>query len=232
MDQQSRQTLEELLAMANLEIPIFGFTINLILAAILSYLLYRIYIRFGYSISNRKSFGKNFLIIATTTMLIISIVKSSLALSLGLVGALSIIRFRSAIKEPEELGYLFISIGIGLGLGANQAIVTLIGFAVISSILILRRFLDSREMQESNLYLTVSSASEENKEDSLKNIVSILESNSSALELKRWDRSPTAFEITFQIELESVEQMDLIVKSLKHYNEQITVSFIDNHGLA
>ena len=58
------------------------------------------------------------------TVVVISIVKSSLALSLGLVGALSIVRFRSAIKEPEELAYLFLSIGIGLGLGAGQRVVT------------------------------------------------------------------------------------------------------------
>ena len=53
-------------------------------------------------------------------MIIITIVKSSLALSLGLVGALSIVRFRTAIKDPEELSFLFISIAIGLGMGANQ----------------------------------------------------------------------------------------------------------------
>ena len=70
-------------------------------------------------LSNRKIFSKNFFIITTTTMLIITVVKSSLALSLGLVGALSIIRFRAAIKEPEELGYLFLTISIGLGCGAD-----------------------------------------------------------------------------------------------------------------
>ena len=70
--------------------------------------------------------------IILTTILIISIVKSSLALSLGLVGALSIVRFRTPIKEPEELAYLFISIAIGLGLGANQVLAT-----VISSLFIL-----------------------------------------------------------------------------------------------
>ena len=48
-------------------------------------------------------------------MLIITVVKTSLALSLGLVGALSIVRFRSAIKDPEELLYLFFSIAIGIG---------------------------------------------------------------------------------------------------------------------
>ena len=52
-------------------------------------------------------------------MLIIFVVKSSLALSLGLVGALSIVRFRSAIKEPEELTFLFLNIALGIGFGAN-----------------------------------------------------------------------------------------------------------------
>ena len=70
-------------------------------------------------------------------MLIITIVKSSLALSLGLVGALSIIRFRAAIKEPEELAYLFISISIGLGFGANQAIITTLAFIIIILVIIL-----------------------------------------------------------------------------------------------
>ena len=52
-------------------------------------------------------------ILSITTFLVISVVKSSLALSLGLVGALSVIRFRTPIKEPEELSYLFLAIGIG-----------------------------------------------------------------------------------------------------------------------
>ena len=67
-----------------------------------------------------------------TTMLIITIVKSSLALSLGLVGALSVVRFRTAIKEPEELSYLFFTIAIGLGFGANQTLITVIGFVLIA----------------------------------------------------------------------------------------------------
>ncbi|HAE74801.1 MAG TPA: DUF4956 domain-containing protein, partial [Alphaproteobacteria bacterium] len=61
----------------------------------------------------------------------ITIVKSSLALSLGLVGALSIVRFRTPIKEPEELAYLFIAIAMGLGLGADQTLPTVLASLVI-----------------------------------------------------------------------------------------------------
>ena len=64
------------------------------------------------SLSNKKSFAKQFFLIATIVMIVISVVKSSIALSLGLVGALSIVRFRTAIKEPEELSYIFLAIGI------------------------------------------------------------------------------------------------------------------------
>ena len=65
------------------------------------------------------------------------IVKSSLALSLGLVGALSIVRFRAAIKEPEELVYLFLIIAIGLGCGANQLVITVIGILISLFIIVL-----------------------------------------------------------------------------------------------
>jgi hypothetical protein len=77
-----------------------------------------------------------FLLLIPTMILIITIIKSSIALSLGLVGALSIVRFRTPIKEPEELLYIFVAIAVGLGLGANQVMVTAVGFAVVVAVLI------------------------------------------------------------------------------------------------
>ena len=80
-----------------------------------------------------------FPLILLTTVLVISIVKSSLSLSLGLVGALSIVRFRTPIKEPEELAYLFICIAAGLGLGANQTVPTVIGVVTILLVMIISK---------------------------------------------------------------------------------------------
>jgi uncharacterized membrane protein YhiD involved in acid resistance len=73
-----------------------------------------------------------FPLMALTTMLIITVVKSSLALSLGLVGALSIVRFRAAIKDPEELAFIFLAISLGLGFGADQILLSSVFFAVIA----------------------------------------------------------------------------------------------------
>lgn len=69
-------------------------------------------------------------LLSIITFLVISVVKSSLALSLGLVGALSIIRFRTPIKNPEELIYLFMALSLGIGFGANQILITVLVFVV------------------------------------------------------------------------------------------------------
>ena len=117
----------------NIQVDVPNFILSLIFAVVLSYFVQLFYIKYSSSLSNRKEFSKNFVILAVTTSIVIMIVKSSLALSLGLVGALSIVRFRAAIKEPEELVYLFLIIAIGLGCGANQLIITTVGilFALI-----------------------------------------------------------------------------------------------------
>tara|TARA_A100000164_G_scaffold147565_1_gene131011 strand:- start:316 stop:1026 length:711 start_codon:yes stop_codon:yes gene_type:complete len=117
----------------NIQIDIQGFFISLLCAAILSFFVQLFYIKYSSSLSNKKEFSKNFVILGVTTTIVIMIVKSSLALSLGLVGALSIVRFRAAIKEPEELVYLFLIIAIGLGCGANQLLIITSGifFALI-----------------------------------------------------------------------------------------------------
>lgn len=105
------------------------FIISLFLSLILSLIIGKVYIKKGKSLSNRRNLANIFPLLTITTTLIIAVIKSSLALSLGLVGALSIIRFRTPIKEPEELTYIFLSIAIGLGLGAEQYFATLIGTA-------------------------------------------------------------------------------------------------------
>jgi len=95
--------LEALQNFVVIQIPWQILVVDIILTAVCALILKLFYIRFGQSLSNRSRLANNFVAIAVTTALVITIVKSSLALSLGLVGALSIVRFRTAIKDPEEL---------------------------------------------------------------------------------------------------------------------------------
>lgn len=79
-----------------------------------------IFQRFSNTFSSKSSFGNTLLLVTISVSALIAVVKSSLALSLGLVGALSVIRFRTAIKEPYNLSFLLWSICLGISLGAGQ----------------------------------------------------------------------------------------------------------------
>ncbi|MDA1231382.1 MAG: DUF4956 domain-containing protein [Planctomycetota bacterium] len=105
----------------------------LLLSGALSWFVRILYQRCATTPTDTDSLSRVFPLLSIVTTAMIAVVKSSLALSLGLVGALSIVRFRAAIKEPEELVYLFLCIAIGLSLGAEQPLlaVTLVAVASI-----------------------------------------------------------------------------------------------------
>ena len=94
--------------------------IKLILVTLLSLLTAHSYVKFSSQITPSIKYYSYIPILAIVVTVIIAVVKGSLALSLGLVGALSIVRFRTAVKEPNELLVFFISIAIGISVGANQ----------------------------------------------------------------------------------------------------------------
>ncbi len=102
-----KRELENFFLNSNINIDIGNFFIALLLSLILSYLVKLTYIKVGRALNDKDYFSDTFIPLAIITTLVITVIKFSLALSLGLVGALSIVRFRAAIKEPEELVYLF-----------------------------------------------------------------------------------------------------------------------------
>jgi len=218
-------SFEQFLTNGSAHIDIWQFIINLLITAALSLTLAKVYATYGLAISNRRMFARNFLLIATTTMVIITVVKSSLALSLGLVGALSIVRFRSAIKEPEELSYLFLLISVGLGLGANQRLVTLVAFVMLVSMIILVNKFSSRE-QHQNMYLAVSTPT--TGEGALSGIIEVLKTHCGQVQLKRFDDSNDRFEGTFLVEFDNIEQLEKSRSAIRNLHEKANVVFMDS----
>ncbi len=202
--------------------------VNLLIAAFLSFVLGRVYIRYGTSISNRRMFASNFVLLACTTTLIITIVKSSLALSLGLVGALSIVRFRAAIKEPEELAFLFVTIAIGLGLGANQTLLTILSIGLIMGLVCVRGMRSQASLSQ-NLYLNV--VSNAPSALSLSRIVESLKANCESVELRRFDERPEGIEASFLVELNDVSRLEATVAELRLVNESVQLTFNDHRGV-
>ncbi|MCF6331691.1 MAG: DUF4956 domain-containing protein [Draconibacterium sp.] len=211
----------------NTQISISDFLINSVIILVLSLILEFTYTRCAKSLSGRKAFAANFFLIAFTTMLIISIVKSSLALSLGLVGALSIVRFRSAIKEPEELAYLFFTISIGLGLGANQRLISVVA-AFVLLVIIWLRHLSSTKSRQQNLYLTVSGSGP--KKPSLENVDKLVRENFKASKLVRYDETSDLIETAFWVEIKYTGDLQDFKNKLNELNPEIRVSFVDNYS--
>jgi hypothetical protein len=217
------ETFEQFLANQQISINYPYLIVALIVSVILGFILGKLYVKYGTSISNRKRFSSNFVLLAMTTTLIITIVKSSLALSLGLVGALSIVRFRAAIKEPEELAFLFLVIAIGLGLGAGQLVTTLISFCIISAVIYMRNFV-YKKAENQNLCITISG-----KGVKLAQIVAILNKYCSDVHLKRFDENER-LESSFLVDFSSFAKLEKAKNELKTLSEDITITYLDRMG--
>lgn len=222
------ESFEQFLATSSAQFSIWNYLLNLFLTALLAYLLGLLYNRYGDSLSNRKSFSKNFVILAIATMIVITIVKSSLALSLGLVGALSIVRFRAAIKEPEELSFLFLNIAIGLGFGADQKLGTIVGFVFIALYLMGKKILYKKTNYENqNLILSISVLNPE--KDYLTIILAIIEKHTVKANLKRFDENENTLELSCIIETNNLKNINEAKSELQNQFSNITIRLIDNN---
>jgi len=215
---------EKFLITENVNLSVTDFLLNSIVIIVLCWILGITYQKVARSLSNRKDFAANFMILAFTTMLIITIVKSSLALSLGLVGALSIVRFRAAIKEPEELAFIFFSISIGLGLGANQLVIVLVAFAVFLAILWGRFFFQKKEISQ-NLFINLST--EKSKLD-LSKVQSIMNNHFKRFQLKRFDDIDGSTELSYVADIKNSTAIESFRSELLEQFPDTNLSFLDS----
>lgn len=207
--------------------------LNLVIGLLLSILLAVYYARFGESLSNRAKFAPILPLLSLITLLVITIVKSSLALSLGLVGALSIVRFRTAIKDPEELIFLFFAIAIGLGLGADQRVPTLVAFAVIILYLFTRKMLTQtlRLKPYSNLYLNVSIPATGDEEEAFAFVNSLLAEELRQVDLRRMDTSDQKMQMVFYIKTQAADAVMRVSQRIRAEYAHTTVSVVEQDNL-
>lgn len=212
------------------EINYIKFLLNLLVTAALSTVLGLFYVRFGNAVSNRRRFARNFMPLAMTTMVIIFIVKSSVALSLGLVGALSIVRFRSAIKDPEELTFLFLSIAVGLAAGADEILIAICATVFIIGILYIQFLLRKGTSFKSSdaMHLNLSSSSSKD----LGGISKALEEIFSYVELKRVDQTDDRMDASFIVEAKSIDQIESTRKKMLEIAPDMQISFVEQRSIA
>jgi hypothetical protein len=204
--------------------------INLAIGFVLAIFVRWHFLNFGTTLSNRDELGGVLPFVLLTTVLIITVVKSSLALSLGLVGALSIVRFRTPIKEPEELAYLFIAIAIGLGLGANQVVPTVLAAAfILGAMTVLKRYTGRRLGK--NLYLSVNLDNLSTGDRALDAVNEIIGKHVSAVDLRRLDQRSDGFDATYLLDMGSTAELVALSDELQKQYPNIGITFLDQNGM-
>lgn len=224
--QSTIPSFDDFLSTQSAQVPLGGFIVNLFLAAILSLLVAFIYIHYGTALSNRRAFGRNFILVAVTTMFIITVVKSSLALSLGLVGALSIVRFRTAVKDPEELAYILIAIAIGLGLGADQRAISIVAtLFLVGLILVRHRFSQQPSSEDIGMHLSIVARGP--GRGGLEPLVEVVRRFSPGAALRRFDENEDQLEALFLVHLPDFDQLAALRREIAALPGDHEVSFLD-----
>ncbi|MBO4635935.1 MAG: DUF4956 domain-containing protein [Clostridiales bacterium] len=111
--------------------------IGMVFALVIGLFIFVIYKKTFSGIMYSTGFAMSLIGLSLVTTLVIMAVTSNVVLSLGMVGALSIVRFRAAIKEPMEIVFLFWSLAVGIVIGAGMIPLAVIGSLIIGIILVI-----------------------------------------------------------------------------------------------
>lgn len=200
--------------------------VYLVLGGICSLWVRWLYRRYGTAISNRESMSSVFPLLTLTVIVVIFVVKDSLALSLGLVGALSIVRFRAAIKEPEELIYLFFCIAIGLALGAERPLTALAGLAGFTVFVLIRHRRSVAGGRQHHL-LTISGAAD----GFLETVPAILEESLGKHRLQRFDLEDGQVQLRVVASPAAADEVLRLAGTLRERLPGCHVSFVNLENL-
>ena len=202
--------------------------ISLIFAGLFGWLITISYKYSSQSISGGRQIISSLLPLTLSICVIISIVKSSLALSLGLVGALSIVRFRTPIKDPEDLVYLFLAIVSGLGFGANQNIFTAFGISGILLVLAVRSFLKNKKNTKlrSRFDFNINLEWEEKNYLTITKLVDAISENCLSISFIRQSKFQSHNSLVLQVNLNSNTNIDSVINSLKTLDQEFPFKFL------
>lgn len=226
------KNLENFFLNSNIQIDFGNFFIAILLSLILSYFIKLTYIKVGRALNDKDYFSETFIPLAIITTLVITVIKFSLALSLGLVGALSIVRFRAAIKEPEELVYLFFVIAVGLANGANQFLLSTVSTIIIISFLFIRHVYfykkDKTFSSDSNI-LNINILN--NQKKNIESVINELKNDFKYLKLKSANIEKNTSSYIFWYELNGDNNEITLNKFVELSDENLNISIYSKSGV-
>ena len=200
-------------------ISILDMAVALVLAFGLGVFIFYVYKKTYSGVMYSSSFGVTLIAMTMITTVVILAVTSNVVLSLGMVGALSIVRFRTAIKEPLDIAFLFWSIGVGIVLAAGMIVLAVVGSVVIGLILLI--FVNKKT--HTNPYIVVINCSDYESERKAREFI---EKQVSRVVVKSKSAQKGAVELNLEIRMKS-ENTDFIniLSEMNGVNSAVLVSY-------
>lgn len=200
-------------------VSILDIIIALILSFCLGLFIFYVYKKTYNGVMYSSSFGVTLIALTMITTVVVLAVTSNVVLSLGMVGALSIVRFRTAIKEPLDIAFLFWSIGVGIILAAGMIPLAVIGSIVIGIILLI--FVNRKS--HTNPYIVVIRCTDHQVENE---IHSYLEKHTIRCVVKSKSAQKEQIELNYEIRLKE-DNTDFIneVASMTGVQSAVLVSY-------
>ena len=174
------------------EFSILDTVLGLAVALVIGLFIFMVYKKSITGVMYSEGFGLTLIGLSLVTTLVIMAVTSNVVLSLGMVGALSIVRFRTAIKEPFEIVFLFWALAAGIVVGAGMIPLALIGSAIIGILLIL----SANRKVHNTPYIFIVSCADEKAEES---ILQILKQETSHVIVKSKTINASGIELTTEL---------------------------------
>ncbi|MCK5477015.1 MAG: DUF4956 domain-containing protein [Candidatus Aenigmarchaeota archaeon] len=200
---------------------ISNIVVSLFISFIIAMFIFFVYKKEYQGVLYSKSFNISLVMLSLITTMIIMTISNNLILSLGMVGALSIVRFRSAIKDPMDIVFMFWAISIGIANGIGFYKLSIIASIFIAIVLMLL----SRKISFSQPYLLV--VKYKDKSFDQKKIENIIKSKVTSFSIRSINISGEYNEISVEIKPKKGNEYNLVsaVKAIKGVNDVMMVSY-------
>lgn len=200
-------------------VSVLDMVLTVVLSFALGILIFMVYKKTYRGVMYSASFGVTLIAMTMISAVLILAVSSNVVLSLGMVGALSIVRFRTAIKEPLDIAFLFWSIAAGIILAAGMIPLAVFGSVAIGIILLV--FVNKKSSDTP--YITVVSCADK---DSVKRAEELLSSSVKKMVLKSSTVSKSGVELNYEVRLKDGNS-DFVyaLSELEGVNNAVLVSY-------
>lgn len=195
--------------------------LNLCITVIIGLFIFWAYQATYEGVMYSRNFNVTLVMITIVTAVIMMVIGSNLALSLGMVGALSIVRFRTAIKSPKDMAFIFWSISSGLAAGTGSFLIAIIGAIIIAITLFL---LGAKGYDDQN-YLIIIKGSNLNDEE----ILSSIKSYCKRIVLNMTTNEDEFDEIIYEARIKN-DSRNSIIQTIKRNKDVRNITIISNKG--